>query len=364
MKYPRPPYRSPEIETEKVKMLFGGFEAEIPKIDYPITPLENLFRSARHDNPIWVPNALTDVVSICARGPLLGEQSGVKYMKDFKDGDRYQDWFGADWTWVESANGPMETPGVCVLDDVTEWESKVKFPSLDPSIWDGQIEEFMKDYDPNKALDINMGHGVTERLVSVLEGYSETMLALAMEPEAVVDFFNAYADFEIKFLDYLFSKMPINMITMHDDWGTERDTFFSEKMMEDLVFAPTKRIVDFVKSRGALFRLHSCGNITRFVPYMIDMDVDFIQIQRRAVNIPELKEKYCGKIGFNVSLEGGGPDSGPLSKEELIKAVRNTVDIYGKDGGFLVQMFGDIKAEASWDEIFEFYCYSREYYEK
>jgi hypothetical protein len=37
---------------------------------------------------------------------------------------------------------------------------------------------------------------------------------------------------------------------MHDDWGHERDTFFSEKMMEELVYEPTKRIVQHVNPRA------------------------------------------------------------------------------------------------------------------
>jgi hypothetical protein len=34
------------------------------------------------------------------------------------------------------------------------------------------------------------------------------------------------------------------------------------------------------------------------------MDVDFLQIQRRAVDIPAMKEKYGDKIGFDTGIEG------------------------------------------------------------
>jgi hypothetical protein len=68
-------------------------------------------------------------------------------------------------------------------------------------------------------------------------------------------FLDAFADFTIRYLDKLFSFFPLDMVTMHDDWGHERDTFFSEKMMEELVYEPTKRIVQYVKSKGAIFEL-------------------------------------------------------------------------------------------------------------
>jgi hypothetical protein len=37
---------------------------------------------------------------------------------------------------------------------------------------------------------------------------------------------------------------------------------------------------------------------------MIDMDIDFIQIQRRAVDVPLLKKKYGDKIGLDLHVEG------------------------------------------------------------
>jgi uroporphyrinogen-III decarboxylase len=130
------------------------------------------------------------------------------------------------------------------------------------------------------------------------------MLALAVEPDAVRALLDRFADFEIELFDLLYALYPFNMVTYHDDWGTERDTFFSEKMMEEIVFAPTKRIIDNIRSKGVFFELHSCGNIKSVLPYMVELKADFLQIQRRAVNIPELKQMYGDKIGFNSGIEG------------------------------------------------------------
>ena len=44
----------------------------------------------------------------------------------------------------------------------------------------------------------------------------------------------------------------------------------------------------------------------------------FLQIQRRAVDIPALKEKYGDKIGFNVMIEDLQPQDTP---EEIIGKV-------------------------------------------
>jgi uroporphyrinogen-III decarboxylase len=151
-------------------------------------------------------------------------------------------------------------------------------------------------------------------------------------------------------------------MTIHDDWGTEKDTFFSPKMMEELVFPPTKRVIDRIREKGAHYMQHSCGNVTRFIPYMIDMGAELLQIQRRAVDIPAMKVRYGDKIGFNTGLEGVVPGV-VLPREELLRKVREAVDMYGRGGGFTANLF-ERDPEALWDATCELYAYSREFYDR
>ncbi len=51
------------------------------------------------------------------------------------------------------------------------------------------------------------------------------MTALALGAEAVADFFERYADHVIELFDKVYSLYPVDMVTLHDDWGTEKDTF-------------------------------------------------------------------------------------------------------------------------------------------
>jgi uroporphyrinogen-III decarboxylase len=256
----------------------------------------------------------------------------------------------------------MLTPGTKVLEDICDWEKTVKFPDLDDYNFKETAARFIRDtYDANKVLHVNIHQGLTEMLVALLGGYAEGMLALAMEPEACSDFFARFAKHMTDFFDFLDALYPIDFITYHDDWGTERDTFFSSKMMEELVFEPTKTIVDHIKGKGKVFELHSCGKIERFLPYMCDLNIDFLQIQRRANDMPELKRLYGDKIGFNAALEGEEPGEN-CPEEVLLEMVRKTVDVYGAGGGFYPAIFG-ADPERVWKIVSEFYCYSREFYE-
>ncbi len=342
--------------------------AEVPVFDYPITPVENFKRAAARQTPVWVPSALSDF-QMCSHRMLfsekLADKKTEKPRRPFVLGDKQTiiDWFGVSWTYVEKVGGAMVTPGTHRLSDITKWEPEVQFPVFDEYNWQEKAEAFLRDtYIPGKVLNMNFGQGVTEGLIALLGGYTEGMLAFAEEPDAVKAFLSKFADHTIEMFDLLLDVLPIHMISYHDDWGTEKDTFFSARMLEDIVFEPTKRIIDHIRSKGVAFQHHCCGNITRFLPYMTALNIDFLQIQRRAVNIPEMKRLYGDMIGFNTNIEDIEPGA-PLTKDELRARVRKTVDLYCKNGGFFCS-FTEMPPDLMWDAACEFYAYSREFYDK
>lgn len=366
MKYPRIPYLDPSVKTQTVRMPFGPDKVTAPLLDTPITPRENFRRCIGRQGPVWFPNALTDKISLNTNDVILHSVRGMQIHSDFHkkatEDYAFKDWFNTDWTWVCSAGGAMLTPGTQLMEDVTQWEKTVVFPDLSEWGFAEKAAEFMKNtYNPQKALSYDIGRGMTERLVSLMGGYVESMEALLIEPEAVSDFFDAYADFMIRVFDTINALYPLDIITLHDDWGTERDTFFSEKVMEDLVFQPTKRLIDHIRGAGVFLEMHACGNVTRFFPYMAELGCDIAQVQRRVVDMPRMKALYGDQIGFCAGLEGIDPTL-PPERGEFLDALRKTIDIYGPGGGSYLMMFaGDERL--LWDACTENYCYSRELYD-
>ena len=166
------------------------------------------------------------------------------------------------------------------------------------------------------------------------------------------------ADFTCRLVDRFCEYLPIDFITYHDDWGTERDTFFSEAMMEAMVFEPTKKIFDHIHSKGILLEHHCCGHIERFLPYHIAAGVDFLQIQERANDFAAYKREYGDRIGIEVPVRPEVQDH-----DSVIQAVRDMVDTFGKGGG----VFSSVSARdpvTAWDAVAELYCYSREKYDE
>ena len=367
MKYQRPAFMESGFPTFSSRSQVGNLPITMPKFDTPITPKENFLRAARRDKPLWVPNLLTDVQNFEKFD--LGThkpgkfQGGPNHRLASKEDYPYLDAFGNSWTWVASAGGAMLTPGTKILDDITEWEKVIKWPLFDEWTYIEDAEKFMaQQYDPEKALHVNIYQGLTEMLVAFLGGYGAGLLAMAEEPEAVAEFFDFFADDMIKFYDYMKKLYPIDIVTYHDDWGTQRATFFSPKMLEELIYEPTKKIVDHVKADGVLFQLHTCGKVDSFVPYMCQLGIDCIQIQGTAVDIPKVKELYGEKIGITMPFEGYVPGTS-YTEEQVAKIVRESVDLYAKGGGYYPWIF-ESDPRALWTICAELYCHSREFYDK
>ena len=372
MKYPRPKYPSDgtggytEVGTQTVRIAYSPVSVTAPKFDTPVTPRENFRRSIERKDPLWMPNSLTDKITLDANEVALHEVRGMKMHTDFLNKAtvdyEFKDWFNTDWTWVCQAGGAMLTPGTQLIEDITQWEKTVVFPDLSEWGFREKAAEFMKTaYDPDKALSYDMGRGMTERLVSIMGGYTDSMEALLLEPEAVADFFEAYTDFMIRVFDEIYALYPLDIVTVHDDWGTERDTFFSERVMEELVLEPTRRLVDHIKSSGVFIEWHSCGNVTRFFPYMYQLKCDIAQVQRRAVDMPKMKEKFGDRIGFCTGVEGVDP-ANPPPLQEYREAVSKTVDIYAPGGGSYLMLYTP-NEELMWNACTENYCHSREFYD-
>ena len=350
MKYERLPYMDPRAKVETVGT--STFPIRVPVFDQPISSRENFRRCIKRENPLWVPNSANDFNYL-----LGGDLSGLSDLRfDFPERCDWVDLFGCVWEFTPESGGSMLKPGSKpVLDDITEWEEKLVWPVLDEERIKACCEKVKArpEYHPEKMNYYDLGQGCTERLVAILGGYEEGMIALASEPEACKDFMMELSRFHIRMFDMIAKYMPTDMIMYHDDWGTERETFFGERMMESMVYEPTKLFFDHVKEAGTAMNFHCCGNIKRFMPYISELAPEFVQLQPRCNDFVQYKKDY-EHIGFDGCIP-------PISKEFVLNEAHHVVDDLGEGGGLISTVFGGDE-EIIWDGLYELNCYSREFY--
>jgi uroporphyrinogen-III decarboxylase len=64
------------------------------------------------------------------------------------------------------------------------------------------------------------------------------------------------------------------MFMFHDDWGSQRETFFAPDVAEEMLVPHIRRLTDFVHSKGRFCDMHSCGQNLKQVPNMIKCGFD------------------------------------------------------------------------------------------
>ena len=83
-------------------------------------------------------------------------------------------------------------------------------------------------------------------------------------------FFDKLTDLYINIVDHVSRYFPdVNAVFFHDDWGSQKETFFSPALVEEMIVPYMRRLTDFLHSKNIFCEFHSCGNNYQQVPNMI-----------------------------------------------------------------------------------------------
>lgn len=216
------------------------------------------------DTTVFTPHIIPDDI---ARG-FVFEAETPKYM-DQKGGP---DMFGVEWEWVEQVGGSMVRPGVPFLEDIEEWREKLVWPDVDSWDWEGCAKANNGTYlKPENFNQMWFHTGYFERLIALME-FENALMAIFDEDskEEVHAFFDKLTDLYINIFEHVVKYFPdVNAVFFHDDWGSQKETFFSPALVEEMIVPYMKRVTDFLHAHNIFCEFHSCGNNYKQVPNMI-----------------------------------------------------------------------------------------------
>ena len=215
------------------------------------------------DTTVFTPHIIPDDI---ARG-FVFEAEFAKYPE--KGGP---DMFGVEWEWVEQVGGSMVRPGVPFLEDIEDWYDKIVWPDVDSWDWEGCAKANNGTYlKPENFNQIWFHTGYFERLIALME-FENALMAIFDEDskEHVHKFFDKLTDLYINIFDHVSRYFPdVNAVFFHDDWGSQKETFFSPALVEEMIVPYMRRLTDFLHSKNIFCEFHSCGNNYKQVPNMI-----------------------------------------------------------------------------------------------
>ena len=174
--------------------------------------------------------------------------------------------------------------------------------------------------------------GIYERSYHVL-GWEELMTYIASNPGIVEEIFDKVLDYKIKVAQKTV-ELGFKIGHTGDDFGTQYGGFFSDKMFRGLILPRLKKLFEVFIKGGLPVMLHSCGNVTQYIPELIDIGLDILEPCQPCMDLKFLKKEY----GKDLIFYGGiNTQTLPyLSQEETRQMVKDTIQILGKGGGYII----------------------------
>ena len=138
-----------------------------------------------------------------------------------------------------------------------------------------------------------------------------------------------------------YAEMGCDGIFTSDDLGHQRGPMMSPEIFEEIYYPFYKQFADYVHAKGMQFILHSCGNNTDLLPYLIRAGVDvFHPVQKGCMDYRETAERFGKEITFLVGIDVQHllPEAAP---GKIRKEVERLYKIFYKNEGGLMFAVGN-----------------------
>lgn len=291
------------------------------KFNTPITPKENFLRICHGEKPLWIPNVSSEFNNI---QPSCMPDAQARNHGGF-------DWFGIEWEFEQKSNAAMVKPGTRRLSDISNWREELVFPDLSDIDWEkNRKEEYGDRLYPDRPTNFCIVNGWMERLAD-LTSFEDCLCALLEEPEEVNALFERFTDFHIELVKIAHDVYGADLITIHDDMGTQRSPFISPDTFKECLMPHYKRFNKAVHDLGMYTNFHSCGNVGRLIPLFIESGFDFWEGQDNANDKKALLDEFGSKLK-QISVYAENPAG---TDEEYNERIINNLEKMGSDGTYI-----------------------------
>ncbi|MCL2631830.1 MAG: veratrol--corrinoid protein metyltransferase [Coriobacteriia bacterium] len=304
---------------------------------------EQLYKVINGQVPDWVPRyGLIGPSNPYSTTPAneRGLWSTVLPPRTATEDGKFVDYWGVTYVPEHTiSDAALPEPDNFILDDIANWPDIIKAPDLSNVDWEiackkdleaaGDISEFV--------VSMGGGGGFFLPLMNFM-GFTNGLIAMYEEPDLVHELFTYLADFYCSMLDQQWKYWGdiIDMGGIGDDAATAANPFISPLMFREMVKPYHARLTKYAQERGLPVNMHCCGRCEDFIPDWVDYGVSVWNPAQVDNDLDGIKAKYGRSLALAGCWDSSGPAGWPDAPEELVReAVRETINRFGKDGGFL-----------------------------
>ena len=217
------------------------------------------------------------------------------------------------------------------MKDIEEWKKYVKAPGLKFSdeLWN-VCKDMYAGVDGTKAYKATfIAPGLFEQCHHLCS-IEEALMNYMEYPDEMHDLIKYLTDWELELAEGICANLHPDAIFHHDDWGSEINSFLRPSIFEDFFLEPYKQIYGYYHDHGVELVIHHsdsyCANL---LPTMIDMGIDVWQGCMKSNNVPELIQKYGGKIAFMGEIDNKQVDFDGWTLDDCEKAAVSAMERCG-----------------------------------
>jgi len=178
-----------------------------------------------------------------------------------------------------------------------------------------------------------IGMALFERAWS-LRGMENLMCDFFMEEVFVQELFDKILEYNLTIVNEAL-KFDIDGFYFGDDYGMQTGLIFSPETFKKYIKPCLKKLFEPIKSKGKKVMLHSCGNIEKILPNLIEIGLDVYQtVQPEIYDLKKLKREFGEDLSFwgGISTQQALPY---LKPDKVHSLVSETVEILGENGGYI-----------------------------
>ncbi|MEZ4769398.1 MAG: uroporphyrinogen decarboxylase family protein [Caldilineales bacterium] len=176
--------------------------------------------------------------------------------------------------------------------------------------------------------------GIVEGTSRII-GIENCWTSLVEFPKIMTGWFDRYADWLCALVDSC-ADAGVDMITLSDDWGSNRSMLFSPRMWRRMIGPYASRVVQHAHERGIYVNLHSDGYIMDVMNDLVEIGYDMLHPVQESAGMDPLtvKQQYGDKLVIYGSLDvvdGLLAYQGDVLEEYIARRFA----IYAPGGGFI-----------------------------
>lgn len=147
-----------------------------------------------------------------------------------------------------------------------------------------------------------IGHPGSFQIATFLKNMDKLFDDMALEQKFGQKIYDKMIEFEFDYYERILQAGQglIDILRLHDDYGTQICSLFSVDMWRQFFKENTKKLVNLAHKYGAFYQQHSCGAVQAIIPELIVCGVDVLEPLQKVngLEVTVLQEKFGGKICF------------------------------------------------------------------